>query len=137
MGNACSSSHTVDVSHHRQDQEDHGMQTKSKPESQITSSKKVVIFPDQRQGEKQGKKTGLKNNDDFSNYINRAKVTIRTTTNADGGKIASQEDNVPDAKNEDNSKVKDVFSDYINHAKLKIRKLSSIGRSKSGSYRRE
>lgn len=134
--NSCCSSHTDDdddISHH---QKYHGMRTKSKPESQMTSPTVVVIRPDQHQGDKEGKKSGLEKNNAFSDYINRAKIIIRTTTNMAGGKNASQEDKVGDAKKEENVKLKDMFSDYIHSAKMKIRKTSSsVGKSKNVSHR--
>lgn len=81
----------------------------------------------------EGKKTGLENiNDAFSDYINRAKIKIRTTTNnIDGEKSgALQEGKVGDHKKKENDGSRDIFSDYINRAKVKIRKTSSIGSSK-------
>ncbi|KAF3452319.1 hypothetical protein FNV43_RR02752 [Rhamnella rubrinervis] len=136
--NSCCSSHTDDDGDISHQHKDHGMQTKSKPESHMTFPTKVAIGPDQPQGDKHGKKSGLENNDAFSNYINRAKIAIRTTTNMGGGKNTSQEDNVGDAKKAENVKVKDMFSDYINRAKMKIRKTpSNVGSSKNVSHRRD
>lgn len=114
------------------------MQTKSETETQMTSPTMEVIGPDRHQGDKQGKKSGLEKNDAFSDYINRAKIIIRTTTNMVGAKNASQEDKVGDAKKEENAKVKDMFSEYITRAKIKIRKTSSgVGKSKNVPHGRD
>lgn len=95
-------------------------------------------FTDKRQHDAsqphgKGQKSGMDTTDDqFSDYISRAKVKIRTMTmNVRGGNKQnasnSKEDEQNDTKHED--QTKDPFSNYIKRAKIKIRKTTStVGR---------
>lgn len=83
---------------------------------------------------KESKKTGLDHDEAFSDYINRAKIKIRTTSNVSGEEIASEVDGIDYAEKQEDI---DEFSDYINRAKFKIRRTSSIGSKKLISFKRE
>ncbi|TXG63580.1 hypothetical protein EZV62_010574 [Acer yangbiense] len=85
-------------------------------------------------------KSGANADERFTNYINRAKIKIRTTSaNFGDGFKSRTTSNVGDGKiavpgREDHSK--DNFSDYINRAKLKMmRTVSSFGGGKSDSMK--
>jgi ribosomal protein L12E/L44/L45/RPP1/RPP2 len=84
-----------------------------------------------------GKQPSQDINDTFSDYIKRAKMKIRTVSNAGGGKnIASQQDDIArdhhhDTKQRDTSN--DQFSEYINRAKMKIRAVSNAGSGKKNA----
>ncbi|KAI5316034.1 hypothetical protein L3X38_045210 [Prunus dulcis] len=79
----------------------------------------------------EGKKPGgLDINDTFSEYINQAKIKIRTMSS---NNISESDD---DAKKKES--VKDHFSDYIHRAKNKFKSTpSNLGAGKSASFKRE
>ncbi|KAL6271703.1 hypothetical protein ACE6H2_028614 [Prunus campanulata] len=79
----------------------------------------------------EGKKPGgLDINDTFSEYINQAKIKIRTKSS---NNISESDD---DAKKKES--VKDHFSDYIHRAKNKFKSTpSNLGAGKNASFKRE
>ncbi|KAF5731506.1 hypothetical protein HS088_TW18G00184 [Tripterygium wilfordii] len=89
-----------------------------KTESPVEGNHKPKAQISSQVNKEEGKKTGIHIEDRFTDYINRAKVKIRTMSNA--GEAA---------------KVDRSFSEYINRAKLKIRAMSSIGGGKYDHYK--
>lgn len=75
----------------------------------------------------EGKNSVLENfNDKFSNYINRVKATIRSTSNVGvgDGKSGLRLDS-----------FNDRVGSFINRAKIKIRTASNVGGGRSGSIK--
>lgn len=87
--------------------------------------------------ENEGKKSSLAKNEMFSEYINHAKMKIRTMSGVGSGNSTSGADDIHHAKKDNSGSKLDVFSDYINRAKVKIRKTTSFGSGKSGPLERE
>ncbi|XP_009356732.2 uncharacterized protein LOC103947545 [Pyrus x bretschneideri] len=82
------------------------------------------------EGKKQG---GLDINDKFSEYINRAKIKIRSMSSK---KIAESDEVDYDGKKRETEN--DHFSDYIQRAKNKFRSMpSNLGGRKNASFKRE
>ncbi|KAF3436341.1 hypothetical protein FNV43_RR23433 [Rhamnella rubrinervis] len=86
-------------------------------------------------GNKQGKRTAVDHlNDTFSDYINRAKIKIRTVSDVKDKSSSLGLDGVHDTNKREG--LKDHFSDYIHRAKNKMRS-TSFGTGKSTSFKRE
>ncbi|KAJ8898692.1 hypothetical protein K2173_004726 [Erythroxylum novogranatense] len=89
----------------------------------------------------EGKKTGIHIEDKFTDFINRAKMKLRTTSNVGDGCNASgedhngSEDHVNASGKDNDAPGKDKFSEYINRAKKKLRTTSSIGVGKYNSFK--
>ncbi|KAF5744187.1 hypothetical protein HS088_TW08G00783 [Tripterygium wilfordii] len=89
----------------------------------------------------EGKKIGSRSHSDshiedrFTDYINRAKVKIRTTSNAgEAAKVIDKRHSTTKVdKTSEATKADKTFSEYINRAKLKIRAMSGSGGGKHDS----
>ncbi|KAJ8748402.1 hypothetical protein K2173_003039 [Erythroxylum novogranatense] len=88
------------------------------------------------------KKTGIHIEDRFTDFINRSKMKLRTTSSLRYGRDTTEDhggSGHPANISRKDSKVpgKDMFSEYINRvrAKIKGRSTSSIGPGKSNSFK--
>ncbi|GAV78715.1 hypothetical protein CFOL_v3_22180 [Cephalotus follicularis] len=76
----------------------------------------------------EGKQTGMHIEDKFTDYIKRAKIKIRTTSNAGDAKRTTDSGVV-------DHKGKNIFQDYIDRAKIKLSTTSSNGGARSDSFK--
>lgn len=116
------------------------VQTKRQKPEVAAENTKVAAKTGREEGQTQAhvknnavKMSSLSQNNSFSDYINRVKVKLRTTSHVGGEKSASSKHDVHDS-NKDDDNTTDKFSDYINRAKMKIRKTSTIGNRKNDHY---
>lgn len=115
----------------------HGLVHKYKEELAKATHSKVEEDKHEAQAQArniEGKRQGrLDINDKFSEYINRAKIKMRTMSSK---KIAESDDGDYDRK--ERERGNDHFSDYIQRAKNKFRSTpSNLGGRKNASFKRE